>query len=79
MRRESLQQRKTELKGCHFKMPRYTLHCEPENLILAARAAKYGSLKMPGDIAIVIYGDYKETFLVRRTKAGISVRIESAS
>jgi hypothetical protein len=63
-------------------MPRFTLTCSPDEMIVAARAAKYAATEMPGQDAIVIYGRNaldEVTFYVKRTKAGFSVRqIKSA-
>lgn len=59
-------------------MMRFTIECDPDDLILAALAAKYGATKMPGKDAALAYGDEQParlTFWVARTKTGnISVR-----
>lgn len=56
-------------------MRTHRIKCEDENLVLAARAVKYGIEKMPNRTAIVIYGDRPHTvdFFVKRTKHGVSV------
>jgi hypothetical protein len=60
-------------------MPRFIIECETEDLILAAKGAAYGALKMPHNDAIVVYGNHvghEVAFYVKRTKTGFSVRAQ---
>ena len=54
-------------------MKRFTIHADHENLILAARAARYGVEDMPGKAAILEY-ENGVVFYIRRTKVGLVVR-----
>ncbi len=52
---------------------RFTILCSPNDLALAARAAKYGVKAMPFSVAIVSFGG-KDFYVKRTAKGGISVR-----
>ena len=56
-------------------MNRYILKCTLDDLLLAARAAKYGETEMPNDCAVIVYGERGSSrdFFVKRTKTGFSV------
>ena len=61
---------------------RYTLHCAPDELILAARAAKWATTEMKRNSAVLVYGDDADavTFHVSRTRTwGITVRSAKAA
>ena len=56
-------------------MTKYRITCDPDDIILAARAAKYGEYEMPHQDAIVVYGyePNEITFYVKSTKTGFSI------
>ena len=56
---------------------KFYLHCGPDRLILAARAANWGSTEMPGKSGLLVFGEEGDEVMlyVSRTKAGgITVR-----
>lgn len=57
---------------------KYTLHCEPENIILAARAGQMTGDKPLGTLSTVEYESSKFIYVCRRTMAGYVIVNEIA-
>ena len=60
-------------------MPRYILDCEQHEIDLARQALNYGIKEMPYKDAVIGFGPIGNltTFYVKRTKSGLSVRVNS--